>query len=316
MGDFNMPFCFGPVPSRRLGSSLGIDLLPNKTCNYSCIYCQLGRTSIFTNTRCSFFSKEEIWQEIQEKIKNTNKSSIDYITIVGNGEPTLSLDLGWIIHQLKQNYSFPVAVITNGALLYESDVRSDLTEADIVLPTYDSGFEKTFRSINRPHKEITLEKVTQGLIDFHNEFSGEIWIEIMLVADYNDSRDELEKIFYDIQEFRPDKIYINVPIRPPAEKWVSIPSLEALTTAQKIFPDAKIISFAEMGEITVNGQDIQEIHKSLIDVIRRHPLRKEQLFEILRNKKIDPEKVFETLISLGHLKLTKYQNQLYIQHEK
>lgn len=177
---------YGPVPSRRLGQSLGIDLIPAKTCNYSCIYCQLGKTTFFTNKIQSFFDKTLIWKELQERITKVGLPNFNVITIVGNGEPTLSQDLGWIIHQIKQNYDKTIAVITNGALLYNPIIQTALMEADIILPTLDAGNNLLFRRINRPHTTLDFNTIFNGMLDFKKLFNGEIWLEVMLIKGFND----------------------------------------------------------------------------------------------------------------------------------
>ena len=145
-----MKFVYGPVPSRRLGRSLGVDTIPPKTCNFSCVYCQLGRTTTFINERKDFFPREDILQEIQERIILIGIENIDYVTFVGDGEPTLCRSLGWLLKQVKAEFSIPVAVITNGAHLYSEDVREELCIPDVILPSLDAGFSETFKKVNRP----------------------------------------------------------------------------------------------------------------------------------------------------------------------
>ncbi len=147
-------YTYGPVPSRRLGRSLGVSPIPPRTCSYSCVYCQLGRTTHLVTRKQSFYPKEDILSEI---IRNAESSKPDYITFVGDGEPTLCADLGWLINQYKKRLPFPVAVITNGSLLFREDIRQDLMSADVVLPSLDAGSEEVFRRINRPHSEIRFD---------------------------------------------------------------------------------------------------------------------------------------------------------------
>ena len=188
-----MKYLYGPVPSRRLGRSLGIDPIPSKTCNYQCIYCQLGKTTNFTNVRKNFFPKHEIVAEMKEAIKQ-NEKNIDYVTFVGSGEPTLYKDLRELIIAAREFSDKPICVITNGGLIYDNDVKDALSFADVVLPTLDAGDEKSFIKINRPHPTIKYESVIQGFIDFKFFFKGEFWIEIMVMKGINDSKEELLKI--------------------------------------------------------------------------------------------------------------------------
>ena len=224
-------YTYGPVPSRRLGRSLGVSPIPPKTCSYSCVYCQLGRTKHLQIERRSFYAKEDILSEI---IKRAEVSKLDYITFAGDGEPTLCKDLGWLINQTKSKLHLPVAVITNGSLLFLKDVRRDLKEADVVLPTFDAGSEKTFRHINRPHGDIGFNTMLGGLIDFRIEFSGQIWLEIMLVKGLNDSEEELWKIGKIVDLIKSDIVYVVTPIRPPAELWVEPALPETILKAQQI----------------------------------------------------------------------------------
>ena len=187
-----MKYVYGPVPSRRLGNSLGIDPIPSKTCNYQCIYCQLGKTTNFTNIRKNYFPKKDITAEIEKAIK-LNENKFDYITFVGSGEPTLYKDLKDLIIKTKELSEKPLCVITNGSLLYEKGVQNALIYSDVVLPSLDAGDEKSFLRINRPHPSINFEKLIQGFIDFKKKFEGRFWIEVMLMKGINDSKEELFK---------------------------------------------------------------------------------------------------------------------------
>ena len=170
-----MKYVYGPVPSRRLGKSLGIDPIPSKTCNYQCVYCQLGKTTNFTNIRKNYFPKKEIIAEMKKAIK-LNENKFDYITFVGSGEPTLYKDLKDLILRAKDLSKKPVCVITNGSLLYQKEVQNALMCSDVVLPSLDAGDEKSFIKINRPHPSINFEKLIQGFIDFKKRFEGRFCI--------------------------------------------------------------------------------------------------------------------------------------------
>ncbi len=275
--EHSFKYVFGPVPSRRLGRSLGISPIPRKTCNFTCIYCQLGRTPNFTNKRVDFFPSEAIIKEVQKALLITDK--IDYITIVGDGEPTLYAGLGTLINSLKKHTSFPIAVITNGALLYREDVRHDLLNADVILPTLDAPTEKLFRLINRPHKEINLKSVIQGMKQFREEYNGQFWVEVMLVKGKNDKPEILRKIKEIIDSIGFDKVFINVPIRPPAESWVKIPDPEVLLEAQKIL-SAESISLYETSDVTSIDKTASP-EQNIIKIAQRHPLREDQVYSLL-----------------------------------
>ena len=182
-------YLFGPVPSRRLGASLGVSPIPERTCNYSCVYCQLGRTLRMTNTRQEFFPLEEILAEFREYLQGS--IPFDVVTVVGEGEPTLYSRLGELIAGLKKETDKPVAVITNGALLYDAEMRRELMEADIVLPSLDAVTEEQYRKIDRPMGSIGFAEMAEGLRQFAREYQGQLWIEIMLVDGMNDSPEDI-----------------------------------------------------------------------------------------------------------------------------
>lgn len=209
-------YVFGPVPSRRLGFSLGIDIIPYKYCCYDCIYCQVGKTTNIEMTRKSFVDPHQVVEEVLDKVTKTEH--IDYITFSGSGEPTLNLDLGKIIEEIKNATAIPVAVITNGALLYQADVRKDLMAADVILPSLDAASEDIFRYINRPHFFIEVDTIIHGLKLMRKEYQGKIWLEVMLIKDVNDTEEELKKLKEVISGLNIDKLQLNTVIRPPIEE--------------------------------------------------------------------------------------------------
>ncbi len=268
-------YTYGPVPSRRLGRSLGVSPIPPKTCTYSCVYCQLGRTNHLSVTRESFFPKEEILAEIGEQLRN---SEVDFITFVGDGEPTLCSDIGWLIRQCKERYHKPIAVITNGSFLYQPDVRQDLLPSDVVLPSIDAGTESLFRKIDRPHGQIDFQTMLDGLVHFRKEYSGEIWLEVMLIAGINDTEEALQDIRKAVEKISPNRLYIVTPIRPPAESWVHPPSPERIIHAQEILNQAETIAFLESGNFGLDN--FTNAREALMEIGSRHPLRFEQGIEI------------------------------------
>ncbi len=209
-------YVFGPVPSRRLGFSLGVDVIPAKHCNFDCIYCQLGKTTCLENERSSFFDPDEVAREVIERINEGPR--IDYVTFSGSGEPTLNRDLGVMIREVKKRTVLPVAVITNGSLLYLEDVREDLVAADVILPSLDGVSEDIFRYINRPHHSVGLDMIVAGLKAFRNQYKGQIWLEVMMIKDVNDDQEELDKFKETISYLMPDKVQLNSVARPPSEE--------------------------------------------------------------------------------------------------
>jgi wyosine [tRNA(Phe)-imidazoG37] synthetase (radical SAM superfamily) len=219
-------YLYGPVPSRRLGRSLGIDIVPLKVCTLDCIYCQLGRTGQKTLQRRRYVSPAAVLTELERRLAEGLEA--DFITISGSGEPTLNLDLGEIVAGIKNLVKIPVAILTNGTLLYDKDVRADCAKAGVVLPSLDAGDEQTFRKINRPYPDISIEKLVSGLSSFRDEFAGQIWLEVFLVEDVNTDAAAIAKISEAIKRIRPDKIHLNTAVRPTAERNVKRVDVEKL----------------------------------------------------------------------------------------
>ncbi len=211
-------YLYGPVPSRRLGLSLGVDIVPFKVCTLDCIYCQLGKTSKKTLQRREYVPTKAVLTELSHRLAEGLEA--DFITISGSGEPTLNSQLGEIVAGIKNLTEIPVAILTNGTLLYSQDVRADCAKADVVLPSLDAGDEPTFRKINRPHADISIEKLISGLSSFRDEFAGRIWLEVFLVEAVNTDAAAIAKISEAIKQIRPDKIHLNTAVRPTAEQTV------------------------------------------------------------------------------------------------
>jgi len=225
-------YTFGPVPSRRLGRSLGVDVIPKKVCCYDCIYCEVGPTTQTTVSRKEYYPCNEVVAEIQSVI--AEKQPVDWITFSGSGEPTLNSKLGTMIHEIKQWTEIPVAVITNGALLFLQDVRNDLLEADAVLPSLDAASPVVFNRINRPHASLEIKTIIEGLRAFRREYHGDIWLEILFVLGVNESSDEVARIKQIIDEVQPDKVHLNTVVRPPAESLTQPLDIQRLKEIQKL----------------------------------------------------------------------------------
>jgi wyosine [tRNA(Phe)-imidazoG37] synthetase (radical SAM superfamily) len=270
-----MNYVFGPVPSRRLGQSLGIDTIPLKTCNWNCVYCQLGRTMPLTNERREYVPAEDILLEVEQVLKSRANGEIDWVTFVGSGEPTLHRDLGWLIRQIKTLTDKPIAVITNGSLLYMPQLRRELSVADAVLPTLDAGTAKLYRKINRPHAQVTFERLVDGLVAFREGYQGKLWVEVMLVRGLNDTSQALHEIAKVLQRIKPDAVHINLPTRPPSETWVQPPDEEGLMRAISILGNiAEVVHPAE-GSFDLSGYE--NVVDAVIGIITRHPMRQDEL---------------------------------------
>lgn len=229
-----MDCLFGPVLSRRLGLSMGVDLLKYKTCNLDCVYCELGKTKSLAGERDRFVPLQKVLKEIDSRAGE----DYDHLTFAGSGEPTLSRDLGEVIRRSKEIVDVPVAVITNSTLLTSPQVRSEVGDADIVLPSLDAATQPVFEKINRPARDLRIDRIIEGLRAFRSEFSGEIWLEVMLVKDMNDS--EIDEISRAIESIEPDRVQLNTVVRPPAEPVLPLDEHEMMS-ALRAFPNAEII---------------------------------------------------------------------------
>lgn len=299
----NSKHIFGPVPSRRLGRSLGIDLVPSKTCTYDCLYCQVGLTTEKTIERKCWIGVDEIIAELKEKLA----TKPDCITLSGSGEPTLYSQCGKLISEIKKITKIPVAVITNGSLLYMPEVRRELLEADIVLPSLVGGDSETFLKINRPAAEITFDKMLQGLIDFRKEYKGKYWLEVFLIAGINDSDEAIENLAKCIAKINPDKVQLNTVTRPPAENVNSISVQRLGEIAKKIYKNAEVIADfkSAVGESSIaRAEDI-------IEMLKRRPCSADDIAAGLKTSKLEVLKSVEELVKLNKILPVVQNNKTY-----
>lgn len=260
-------YTYGPVPSRRLGLSLGVDIVPPKICTLDCVYCQLGRTTKSSTTRADFVDIRAVLAEIEAKLKAGLKT--DYITLGGSGEPTLHSRLGDLIDGIRRLTSVPVAILTNGTLLYRDDVRAECAKADVVAPSLDAGDAAVFEVVNRPNPDITIEKLVSGLERFREEFRGQIWLEVFLIAGVNTGDEQIEKIKGLIRRIRPDKVHLNTAVRPAAEPDVVALSREMLDQiARRIGGQCEVIGEAPAG---LSGHHETRPEADVISVLKRRP---------------------------------------------
>ena len=225
---------YGPVPSRRLGRSLGIDLVPFKTCTYDCVYCQLGRTTNKTMERKQYVAVDGVLSELERKL--AEKDIPDYISLAGSGEPTLNSGIGDLIGKIKGMTDIPVAVLTNGSLLWMGEVQDALMLADLVLPSLDAGDEPLFRYVNRPHGDITFERMADGLAAFTKRFSGEVWLEVLLLAGVTGMPSEAKKIAAFARRIGASRVQLNTASRPPAEDFAFPLSIDQMLALKGFFP--------------------------------------------------------------------------------
>ena len=258
---------FGPVPSRRLGRSLGVDLIPYKTCSYNCMYCQLGSTTDLTIVRRDSVDPAEIIAQVREKL--VSGPAPDYITVSGSGEPTLCSRLGEVIEGLRGLSDVPVALLTNGSLLWMPEVRADAARANLVIPTLAAVSEDMLRRIHRPDPALTLATIVSGLEQFRREYPGNIWLEVFVIAEVNDKPHHMELLARFVQRIRPDKVQLNTAVRPTADKdAVAVPKKHLERLAAMFDPPAEVIADYEgvhrQSDFTARREDV-------LAMVRRRP---------------------------------------------
>jgi wyosine [tRNA(Phe)-imidazoG37] synthetase (radical SAM superfamily) len=301
-------YVFGPVPSRRLGRSLGVDLVPYKTCTFDCIYCDLGRTTRKTALRQSYVTPEEVRREMEITLSLLDRRP-DYITLSGSGEPTLNQNVGEIIHTIKDLTSIPLAVLTNGSLLSIEAVREDLIEADVVLPSLDAVTPFIFEAINRPHLSLRVEDIISGLVQFRKNFRGQIWLEIVFCRGFNDEMQEITKLRGVIEKIQPDRVQLNTPVRPPAEEFAYPLTTSQLEEIRKKWGDkAEIISefAAPLGEGFASDKSAE-----IIQLIRRRPCTAEDISKALGLHIDEVVKYLNILQKKGAVQYRVYQHRCY-----
>lgn len=302
---------FGPVPSRRLGRSLGINNIPPKRCTYSCIYCQIGRTSKMSSERNIFYQPEYIFESVKSKVKDTIHKGgiIDYLTFVPDGEPTLDKNLGMEIDLLK-SLGLKIAIITNSSLLGLDDVRLDLYKADLVSVKVDSIDPEIWKKINRPYRALELEEIKSGLIEFSKNFKGILFTETMLIRDYNDTPIDLNNTASFIKRINPQKSFISVPIRPPAEKSVDIPKEDTINLAYQIFKENNLETELLMG---YEGNDFfysGNVEEELLSIVSVHPMREDALDTYLRKADRGFD-IVTNMLEKGKIREINYKGKKY-----
>ena len=263
-------YLFGPVPSRRLGVSLGVDLLPYKTCSLDCVYCECGPTTALTFERKEYAPVSEVIAELADYLKNSPK--LDYITFSGSGEPTLHSGIGRIIDFLKDNHpSYKIAVLTNGTLLHLPEVRKDIGKADLVVPSLDAVSQNVFETLNRPAHGLSNKKVIDGLVQFRAEFKGLIWLEIFIVPRINDTPEEIKNMKEAALLIKPDLIQLNTLDRPGAEKWVAPASKECLLSIQKELAPLPVQIVSSQKDHEQKAEARQDLAEAIKSVLSRRP---------------------------------------------
>lgn len=262
-------YLYGPVPSRRLGRSLGIDLVPFKTCTYDCIYCQLGRTTNKTIERREYTPVKEILNEL--KIKLSTGDSPDYISIAGSGEPTLHSYIGELIGMIKNMTTIPVAVLTNGSLLYQPEVRAALMRADLVIPSLDAGDETMFRYVNRPHDGVSFGNMVNGLIGFTDDFPGQVWLEVLLVSGVTGMAADVKKIAVLAKLIGANRVQLNTVCRPAAEEYACAVEKNQMKNLASLFTgEVDIINDDESVDLSVTAAK-DTANEEIVSLLARRP---------------------------------------------
>lgn len=272
-------YLFGPVPSRRLGMSLGVDLVPHKVCSLNCVYCECGRTTNLTLERKEYVSFEAVSKEIAHYLNNN--PAPDYITFSGSGEPTLNSRIGDVLHFIKsRNAQIPVAVLTNGTLFNDREVRQELMDADVVLPSLDAAEDLSFRKINRPFHTLNIPEYIRGLVDFRKEFKGQIWLEVLIIPGLNDNEANLEALKQAFLQIEPDEIQLNTLDRPGAVDHIRAATRKEL---QKIIDywdldNVKLIAAAPDRKKIVSYRS--DMETAILETIKRRPCTLDDLHKI------------------------------------
>jgi wyosine [tRNA(Phe)-imidazoG37] synthetase (radical SAM superfamily) len=273
-------YLFGPVPSRRLGMSLGIDLIPKKVCSLDCVYCEVGKTTKLTTDRLEYVKYDKVIAELKHYM--SNKPKIDFITFSGSGEPTLNNRIGDVLNFIKDNYpEVRTAVLTNGTLLSDKKLREELRQIDVILPSLDAASQKAFEKINRPHSKLSLQNYIQGLVDLRNEYEGKIWLEILFLKGYNDSDNELNKLKEAILKIKPDRIQLNTLDRPGTEEGLIPLTKKELQYVIDFWDLPNVEIIASQFERTVIESYREDVESAILETIARRPCTLDDLHSFL-----------------------------------
>lgn len=300
-------FIFGPVPSRRLGRSLGVDVVPFKTCSYDCIYCQLGRTTNRTITRKAYVPVSEVLEELLRKLDDGARP--DYITLSGSGEPTLHSDIGWLTESIKKHTRIPVAVLTNGSLFWDKQVRDAVSGADLVVPSLDAGSPSLFSRINRPHPGLDFKKIIEGLITFREVYDGKVWLEVFLLDGMNTTPQELKKIRGYAEAIRPDKVQLNTVARPTAEDFAKEVPLAEMHRIKTLWGNiAEVVTPYEQTRLMEKGEAVSE---KILALLQRRPCTLDDIAHGLGVHRNEALKHLASLERQDALRKTRKDGSLY-----
>lgn len=310
-----MKYLFGPVNSRRLGISQGVDLVPPKICNFNCIYCEIGATTTLTCERREYVPLAELFAEIDRLLADRELvDHLDVFTVTGSGEPTLHSGVGRVIRHIKEKSGKPVVVLTNGSLLFLPEVRQDLLAADIVIPSLDAAREASYRRINRPASCAPLARIIEGLAAFRKEFSGRFWLEILLASGINDSPEDIAALVEAVARIRPDKVQLNTVARPPLEAFARPVGRQELEAAAGRFPVPVeiLVDFTTRSREKFRAPSEGEI----IAMLQRRPCTAEDVSEALNLEPTETETLLTQLAASGRIMKTSHHGKRYYQTKR
>ena len=277
-GEIGQPLAFGPIPSRRLGLSVGVNVVPRKVCSFNCVYCQLGRTTQLTLERRGYVRTESVVEAVRCKLADA--IGTDFVTVLGDGEPTLASNLGEVLDGIAEVWDGRTALLTNGSMLWVDEVREVAAEFDAVMPTLSSYDQESFRSLHRPHGSLSFGTYVDGLREFVIRNRGTTWLELMLVKGVNDDAESLMRIGAIIDEMKPAEVHLMVPTRPPSSSWVEPPARRSIDLALELIPGSIDFTLPERTEMPGSRADPV---RHLVDISGTHPLRHGQAISVLLN---------------------------------
>jgi wyosine [tRNA(Phe)-imidazoG37] synthetase (radical SAM superfamily) len=301
---------FGPVPSRRFGRSLGVDLIPFKTCCYDCVFCQLGQTTNLTLNRKEYVPLQEVLNEFDHWLEKSGQA--DQITLAGSGEPTLYKGFGKIIAHIKARTDIPVAILTNGAVLHNAEVRKSASKADIVKISLSAWNEETFQQINRPCDGLTFDMLVEGEIAFRKEFKNKLFMEVFVIDGINSEPDQIKKIAQIAEKIKPDMVQLNTAVRPPAESFVQPVGKEKLLELAQIFePEAEIIAAYKAAA----GSEIKVNEKEIFEMLLRRPCTARQIADVFAMHLNEVSKYIGKLLADKKIKSIERNKEIYYSAE-
>ncbi|MBN2467691.1 MAG: radical SAM protein [Deltaproteobacteria bacterium] len=299
-------YLFGPVPSRRFGRSLGVDLTPYKTCSLDCVFCQLGRTQQKTVARKEYVPTDAVVEELGHWLRRGGRA--DYITLAGSGEPSLHSRFGEVLAYIRAHSSIPAVLLTNGTMLHLSEVRDTAAQANVVKVSLSAWDQSSFGSVNRPHDSLRLDTVIRGQMAFRAEFKGALWLEVFLVPGINSLRSDLRKIAALAQQIRPDRIHLNTAVRPPAEDFVAPLSREDLESRAALFsPKAEII--ADFIADPSHGRRANE--DTIVAMLERRPCTAQEIAQVYGMHRNEVAKYLGILLRTGRISAQSTNKSIY-----